>query len=196
MLGTWRQSGAFRGVQPAAAVRAREALMAVELDGFGYRQIGSLSAGQFQRVLFARLLMQDAEVIVLDEPFAAIDARTTRDLLEIVCRWHHDGRTIIAVLHDSSKFEPISRARCCSPGKRSIRRPKLRCRRTICFASGRWRKAFGMRTRPFVNVPNARSPDDNVFGIHRAVRRLRLHAPGACRLFRARPWIRRRSAFC
>ena len=104
MLGTWRQSGAFRGVQPAAAARAREALMAVGLDGFGYRQIGSLSAGQFQRVLFARLLMQDAKVIVLDEPFAAIDARTTRDLLEIVCRWHHDGRTIIAVLHD---FEQV-----------------------------------------------------------------------------------------
>ena len=48
--------------------------------------------------------MQDAKVIVLDEPFAAIDARTTRDLLEIVCRWHHDGRTIIAVLHD---FEQV-----------------------------------------------------------------------------------------
>ena len=104
MLGTWRQSGAFRGVQPAAAARARETLMAVGLDGFGYRQIGSLSAGQFQRVLFARLLMQEAKVIVLDEPFAAIDARTTRDLLEIVCRWHQDGRTIIAVLHD---FEQV-----------------------------------------------------------------------------------------
>ena len=83
---------------------ARQALMAVGLDGFGHRQIGSLSAGQFQRVLFARLLMQDAKVIVLDEPFTAIDARTTRDLLEIVCRWHQDGRTVIAVLHD---FEQV-----------------------------------------------------------------------------------------
>ena len=100
LLGTWRQSGAFRGVQPEAAAKARQALMAVGLDGFGHRQVGSLSAGQFQRVLFARLLVQDAKVIVLDEPFTAIDARTTRDLLEIVCRWHQDGRTVIAVLHD------------------------------------------------------------------------------------------------
>ena len=65
MLGTWRRSGAFRGVQPDAAAKAREALMAVGLDGFGHRQVGSLSAGQFQRVLFARLLVQDAKVIVL-----------------------------------------------------------------------------------------------------------------------------------
>ena len=74
--------------------------MAVGLNGFGNRNIGSLSAGQFQRVLFARLLLQDAKVIVLDEPFTAIDARATRDLLDIVCRWHDAGRTVIAVLHD------------------------------------------------------------------------------------------------
>ncbi len=100
MLGAWRSSGAFRGVTPAVADKARQALSAVGLDGFGYRNVASLSAGQFQRVLFARLLLQDAKVIVLDEPFTAIDTRTTRDLLEIVCRWHDDGRTIIAVLHD------------------------------------------------------------------------------------------------
>ncbi len=74
--------------------------MAVGLNGFGQPQYRVASAGQFQRVLFARLLLQDAKVIVLDEPFTAIDARTTRDLLDIVCRWHDAGRTIIAVLHD------------------------------------------------------------------------------------------------
>jgi len=100
LLGAWRVSGAFRGVPPAVAAKARQALLAVGLGGFGHRHVGSLSAGQFQRVLFARLLVQDAKVIVLDEPFTAIDARTTRDLLDIVCRWHEDGRTIIAVLHD------------------------------------------------------------------------------------------------
>jgi zinc/manganese transport system ATP-binding protein len=75
-------------------------LSAVGLDGFGGRGIGSLSAGQFQRVLFARLLLQDAPVVVLDEPFTAIDARTTRDLLDLVRRWHDGRRTVIAVLHD------------------------------------------------------------------------------------------------
>jgi len=100
MLGAWRRSGALRGVDSETASKARQALAAVGLDGFGARSIGSLSAGQFQRVLFARLLLQDAKIIVLDEPFTAIDARTTRDLLDIVCRWHAEGRTIIAVLHD------------------------------------------------------------------------------------------------
>jgi zinc/manganese transport system ATP-binding protein len=104
MLGAWRWSGAFRGVNPVLGSKARQALTAVGLDGFGLRSIGSLSAGQFQRVLFARLLLQDAKIIVLDEPLSAIDARTTRDLLEIVCRWHTEGRTIIAVLHD---FEQV-----------------------------------------------------------------------------------------
>jgi zinc/manganese transport system ATP-binding protein len=59
-----------------------------------------LSAGQFQRALFARMMLQDAPLILLDEPFNAIDARTTRDLLALVHRWHGESRTIIAVLHD------------------------------------------------------------------------------------------------
>jgi zinc/manganese transport system ATP-binding protein len=51
-------------------------------------------------VLFARLLLQDAPVILLDEPFNALDARTAADLLAMVHRWHGEGRTVIAVLHD------------------------------------------------------------------------------------------------
>jgi zinc/manganese transport system ATP-binding protein len=86
------------------AIAASEALAAVGLEGFERRHIGTLSAGQFQRVLFARLMLQDAKVILLDEPFTAIDAKTTRDLLDIVLRWNDDGRTVIAVLHD---FEQV-----------------------------------------------------------------------------------------
>ncbi|WP_434729863.1 metal ABC transporter ATP-binding protein [Rhizobium binae] len=100
MLGAWKSRGAFGRMAPADVKKAGEALAAVGLDGFGRRHVGSLSAGQFQRVLFARLLLQDADVILLDEPFTAIDARTTRDLLDIVSRWHGEGRTVIAVLHD------------------------------------------------------------------------------------------------
>ncbi len=70
------------------------------LAGFERRPIGALSAGQFQRVLFARMLLQDARLILLDEPFTAIDARTTADLLEVVRRWHGERRTVVAVLHD------------------------------------------------------------------------------------------------
>lgn len=99
-LGHWRTIGMFRPVTRALRRRADEALVAVGLDGFGRRPIGSLSAGQFQRVLFARMLLQDCPVILLDEPFTAIDAKTTADLLTVVARWHGEQRTVIAVLHD------------------------------------------------------------------------------------------------
>ncbi|WHO72571.1 metal ABC transporter ATP-binding protein [Rhizobium sp. BT03] len=100
MLGAWKAAGAFGRIAPGEIKRAGEALSAVGLEGFGKRHVGSLSAGQFQRVLFARLLLQDAGIILLDEPFTAIDARTTKDLIDIVTRWHGEGRTVIAVLHD------------------------------------------------------------------------------------------------
>jgi zinc/manganese transport system ATP-binding protein len=100
LLGYWPRMGLFGRVDPAMHGRAFAALASVGLEGFGQRPVGSLSAGQFQRVLFARILLQDAELILLDEPFNAIDARTTSDLLAIVQSWHAEGRTVIAVLHD------------------------------------------------------------------------------------------------
>jgi zinc/manganese transport system ATP-binding protein len=100
LLGAWRRIGALRGVSRAMAGEASRALSAVGLEGWERRAVGTLSAGQFQRVLFARLLVQDASVILLDEPFNAIDARTTADLLAIVRTWHAEGRTVITVLHD------------------------------------------------------------------------------------------------
>lgn len=99
-LGHWPRSGAWRGLSRAQHDAVHEALEAVGLRGFERRSIGELSAGQFQRVLFARVLLQDAPAILLDEPFNAIDARTTADLLALVARWRGEGRTVIAVLHD------------------------------------------------------------------------------------------------
>ncbi len=100
LLGLWAETGAFRAIPRAGRARAEAALAAVGLGGFERRPVGSLSAGQFQRVLFARLLLQDAPVILLDEPFNALDARTAAELLGLVRRWHGEGRTVIAVLHD------------------------------------------------------------------------------------------------
>jgi zinc/manganese transport system ATP-binding protein len=100
LMGHLRRSGAFRGMAAPLRSAATAALAAVGLAGFEGRQIGALSAGQFQRVLFARMLVQDCRLILLDEPFTAIDARTTRDLLALVHRWHGEGRTVIAVMHD------------------------------------------------------------------------------------------------
>ncbi|MDE1159501.1 MAG: metal ABC transporter ATP-binding protein [Neorhizobium sp.] len=100
LLGSWKTTGAFGRIGRQDRQQAADALAAVGLFGFDARPIGSLSAGQFQRVLFARLLVQDAQVILLDEPFTAIDARTTEDLIGVIGRWHGEGRTVIAVLHD------------------------------------------------------------------------------------------------
>ena len=100
MLGLWSRHGAFRAHGAEGRARAEAALDAVGLSGFHRRPVGSLSAGQFQRLLFARLLVQDAPVILLDEPFNAVDARTAADLLRLVRGWHGQGRTVVAVLHD------------------------------------------------------------------------------------------------
>jgi zinc/manganese transport system ATP-binding protein len=99
-MGLWRRAGLFGGIGAAARERVHETISAVGLRGFEERPIASLSGGQMQRTLFARLLLQDASVILLDEPFNAIDAKTVMDLLEIVGRWHREQRTIMVALHD------------------------------------------------------------------------------------------------
>ena len=83
--------------------RIDDALTEVGLDGFAQRPIASLSSGQLQRVPCSRLTVQDAEVILLDAPFNAIDAQTTATLLALVRRWHLERRTVIAVLHDDAQ---------------------------------------------------------------------------------------------
>ena len=99
-MGHWRSMGLFGGLGQARKLKVFDAIAAVGLTGFEDRSIGTLSGGQMQRMLFARLLLQDAPVILLDEPFTAIDARTMADLVDIVKRWHGENRTVIAVLHD------------------------------------------------------------------------------------------------
>ena len=98
--GLWRTTGFFGGMGTRERDRIAEALAAVGLNGFENRNIGTLSGGQMQRMLFARVLLQDARLIVLDEPFNAIDAKTSADLLALVKRWHGEGRTVLAALHD------------------------------------------------------------------------------------------------
>jgi zinc/manganese transport system ATP-binding protein len=98
--GLWRSTGMFGAMGKSAREKIAQALAAVGLNGFENRPIGTLSGGQMQRTLFARLLLQDGRVIVLDEPFNAIDAKTAADLCDLVLRWHAEKRTIIAALHD------------------------------------------------------------------------------------------------
>jgi zinc/manganese transport system ATP-binding protein len=99
-MGLWHEAGPFGGFGRAQRERVREALAAVGLEGYARQPIDTLSGGQLQRTLFARLMLQDAPVLLLDEPFAAIDQRTTQDLLALLRSWHHHGKTVLAVLHD------------------------------------------------------------------------------------------------
>jgi len=100
MMGHWRRVGALSAITPALREVAAEALSSVGLDGFTDRLFGSLSAGQRQKALFARTMISDSPVILLDEPFTAIDSKTVDDLLAIVLRWHAESRMVVAVLHD------------------------------------------------------------------------------------------------
>jgi zinc/manganese transport system ATP-binding protein len=99
-MGLWRRRGSFSGYTREDRVEIGRALSAVGLEGFERRPLGTLSGGQMQRALFARLLLQDAPIILLDEPFNSIDAKTSLDLMHLIERWHGERRTIVAVLHD------------------------------------------------------------------------------------------------
>ena len=100
LLGHWHRIGWARAANHELRAAARRALAAVGLEGFESRSIGTLSVGQFQRVLFARLIVQDAELILLDEPLSAVDWRTSKDLLDLIAGWHTEGRTVAVVIHD------------------------------------------------------------------------------------------------
>ena len=99
-LGLWSRCGAFGGVSQEDQEHVARAMSAVGLTGFEDRTLDTLSGGQLQRVLFARVLVQDSPLILLDEPFNAIDANTAADLMGVIERWHREQRTIVAVMHD------------------------------------------------------------------------------------------------
>jgi zinc/manganese transport system ATP-binding protein len=99
-LGGWAGFGSFRPAPDDLGKRIAAAAAAVRLENFLERPIADLSVGEFQRALFARLILQNPMVILLDEPFASVDERTTQELLGVVRRWHEERRTVIAALHD------------------------------------------------------------------------------------------------
>jgi zinc/manganese transport system ATP-binding protein len=103
LSGCWQHTGPWRSLDAAARTRVAEALHTTGLEQLADQPLGSLSGGQLQRVLFARLLTQDAQLILLDEPFSAVDAETTQRLLIQIGHWHRQGRTVIAAVHDQTQ---------------------------------------------------------------------------------------------
>ncbi|MDE3813330.1 metal ABC transporter ATP-binding protein [Sinorhizobium meliloti] len=99
-LGHWQKRGLLGRLTSADKAALSTCLDAVGLTGFEKRAIDSLSGGQMQRALFARTMLQDADLILLDEPFNAVDARTIADLILVIKSWVAEGRTVLCVLHD------------------------------------------------------------------------------------------------
>ncbi|PWT90843.1 MAG: ABC transporter [Proteobacteria bacterium] len=99
-LGSWARIGVLGRVSPELRPRGMMALQTVGLGEFAGRMLAELSVGQFRRALFARVIVQDATIVLLDEPFAGVDAATSCDLLRVVQRWHAEGRTVLVALHD------------------------------------------------------------------------------------------------
>ena len=82
-----------------------EAIEEVGLTDLASRQIGALSGGQFQRVLLARCMVQEAQYIFLDEPFVGIDMLSEKVIMTIIRKWKEEGKTILMVNHDLSKVK-------------------------------------------------------------------------------------------
>jgi zinc/manganese transport system ATP-binding protein len=99
-FGLMGRRGLFAGLRAEDRQRLAEVMAAVGLEGLESRPIGSVSGGQLQRALFARVMAQDARLVLLDEPFNSIDARAAEDLAQIMAGWPRQGRTVIVVLHD------------------------------------------------------------------------------------------------
>lgn len=99
-MGLWPKVGRGKSFGLRHYVLMDEALDKVGLKGMGKRPIQGLSGGQIQRLLFARIILQDASLIILDEPFTAIDTPTCRHLMELILDWYEQGKTILVVLHN------------------------------------------------------------------------------------------------
>lgn len=99
-LGLWPRRGLLGRHKAEDRDRLEAALAAVGLKGFATRGIDTLSGGQLQRALFARVLLQDADLILLDEPFNAVDHKTVEDLVALIKQWHAEKRTVLVVAHD------------------------------------------------------------------------------------------------
>ncbi|QFI36837.1 metal ABC transporter ATP-binding protein [Moritella marina ATCC 15381] len=98
--GAWQRTSFWRVFSKHEQHLLKQALAKVDLEDMAGRQISQLSGGQFQRMLFARMLLQNAEILLLDEPFGGVDAQTTELLMRVVQECQQQGKTVIAVIHD------------------------------------------------------------------------------------------------
>ncbi|MEO0329132.1 MAG: metal ABC transporter ATP-binding protein [Pseudomonadota bacterium] len=101
-MGAWSGLGMLGRVDRDCQARVDAALERTGTDSIADAPLYKLSAGQLQRALFARTMVQDASLILLDEPFTAVDQTTEAELLTLIDDWATEGRSVIVVLHDLS----------------------------------------------------------------------------------------------
>ena len=101
-MGLYRELGLWGRFSGAPTARAIDCLARVGMADFAHRQIGQLSGGQQQRVFLARALAQNADLYLLDEPFAGVDAATERAIIDVLQGLKAEGRAVVAVHHDLS----------------------------------------------------------------------------------------------
>jgi manganese/zinc/iron transport system ATP- binding protein len=102
LMGLYRELGLLGFLRPRHKAAALQALARVGMDSFADRQIGQLSGGQQQRVFLARALAQQADLYLLDEPFAGVDAATEKAIISVLKDLQAEGRTVVVVHHDLS----------------------------------------------------------------------------------------------
>ncbi len=100
LMGTYAGLGWFGRPGKAERARAGEALAQTGIADLAHRQIGELSGGQQQRTFLARALAQNAEVYLMDEPFAGVDAATERAIVDLLAAMRDAGKTVLVVHHD------------------------------------------------------------------------------------------------
>jgi zinc/manganese transport system ATP-binding protein len=101
-MGLYADLGMFKGAKAIHIEKIHEALKAVGMVDFAKSPLSALSGGQFQRVLFARLMVQQADFMLLDEPFSAVDETTVHILMNLLLTWFREGKTIFVVVHHLS----------------------------------------------------------------------------------------------
>jgi zinc/manganese transport system ATP-binding protein len=101
-MGAWQGFNPFAGLNKATRDRVDEALKMAGILDLADQPLHALSGGQLQRTLFSRVIVQDAPLILLDEPFSAVDQYTEQHLLSVIETWQNEGRAVIMVLHDLS----------------------------------------------------------------------------------------------
>ena len=102
MMGRYGHLPWWRDLSSTDRAAADEALEMVRMDRYSHRQIGQLSGGQQQRVFLARAMAQGADILLLDEPFAGVDAATEQAILDVLEQTKQSGKTLLVVHHDLS----------------------------------------------------------------------------------------------